>query len=289
MVVNNQLEYTEFSSINTHDITVIADEESVSFLRGANKCLVTLASLKLANYIKSYTLVHRMENTDEPAMIYPEHYTILSFYCGPEEPFAYFLGLWSKPFDFLSIRPGTYFSIIFKPATMYALTSIPLSEFNNRIVYLDEILPRTSSFLIDKISNATTFREKIKVWEQWFSLILNKKCNEQPIWLSNLVIEMHENASDANFFKTATSYSDRYIRKLFSKYVGASPKVTHKVARHKCALYNLHFFDDINYSDLSIKLGYYDQAHFINDFKQLQGSLPTTYLDLIPSFKCNKR
>ena len=69
----------------------------------------------------------------------------------------------------------------------------------------------------------------------------------------------------------------RNLQRLFSAYVGVSPKWV--IQR-----YRLHEAADraasggaIDWADLALDLGYADQAHFIRDFKRLVGQTPAEY------------
>ena len=40
--------------------------------------------------------------------------------------------------------------------------------------------------------------------------------------------------------------------------------------------------DKLDWPQLALELGYFDQAHLINDFRSIVGCSPTQYLKLIP-------
>ncbi len=69
----------------------------------------------------------------------------------------------------------------------------------------------------------------------------------------------------------------RTLQRLFSQYVGVSPKwVIRRYRLHEAAeqLADGHVLD---WSQMAVDLGYFDQAHFINDFKAIVGSAPAEY------------
>jgi AraC-like DNA-binding protein len=74
----------------------------------------------------------------------------------------------------------------------------------------------------------------------------------------------------------ATSRSPRSLQRLFREYVGVTPKwVLQRLRLHEAAERMLE--DDGDWAALALDLGYFDQAHFIKDFKAVTGRSPGEY------------
>jgi AraC-like DNA-binding protein len=78
-----------------------------------------------------------------------------------------------------------------------------------------------------------------------------------------------------------TGMGARKLQRIFNEYVGISPKW---VIRR----YRLHELIEIlksgkqpDWPQLALELGYFDQAHLINDFKSMVGSTPAQYQKLV--------
>ncbi len=69
----------------------------------------------------------------------------------------------------------------------------------------------------------------------------------------------------------------RLLQRLFAGYVGVSPKWVIKRYRVHEALGRLEAGRAIDWARLAVELGYFDQAHFIKDFKALTGRSPGEY------------
>jgi AraC-like DNA-binding protein len=69
----------------------------------------------------------------------------------------------------------------------------------------------------------------------------------------------------------------RALQRLFRDYVGASPKWV--IARYRLheAVAQLQAGRTLAWTELALALGYYDQAHFIRDFRRLVGCAPADY------------
>lgn len=71
--------------------------------------------------------------------------------------------------------------------------------------------------------------------------------------------------------------TERAVQRLFFGYVGASPRWVIKRYRTFEALERLADLRGVALSDLAQDLGYFDQAHFTNDFRKLTGHAPAKY------------
>jgi len=70
----------------------------------------------------------------------------------------------------------------------------------------------------------------------------------------------------------------RALQRLFNEYVGVSPKwVINRYRLHE-AIERLADGVDVDWTELALDLGYFDQAHFIRDFHRLVGRTPGEYV-----------
>ncbi|GAB3793328.1 helix-turn-helix domain-containing protein [Dyella agri] len=69
----------------------------------------------------------------------------------------------------------------------------------------------------------------------------------------------------------------RALQRLFRDYVGASPKWVIQRYRLHEAVAQLQAGHTLDWAGLALALGYYDQAHFIRDFRRLVGRAPADY------------
>jgi len=83
----------------------------------------------------------------------------------------------------------------------------------------------------------------------------------------------------------ATSFhlTIRTLERLFSKYAGINPKWVIKIFRFHDVVERIAGGTAINWSQLATDLGYFDQAHFIKDFRMMMGKTPQEY-----ALECNK-
>ena len=72
--------------------------------------------------------------------------------------------------------------------------------------------------------------------------------------------------------------SGRRLARLFALEVGLTPKLYARVLRFRRVLQLTHVDRPVDWSDIAHRCGYFDQAHFIRDFKEFSGLTPGDYL-----------
>jgi AraC-like DNA-binding protein len=74
-----------------------------------------------------------------------------------------------------------------------------------------------------------------------------------------------------------TGLSKRSVQRLFREYVGITPKWVIRRYRLHELIERLEAGDLLNWPDLALELGYFDQAHLIHDFRSITGYSPADY------------
>ncbi|MUL84906.1 MULTISPECIES: helix-turn-helix domain-containing protein [unclassified Mycolicibacterium] len=72
-------------------------------------------------------------------------------------------------------------------------------------------------------------------------------------------------------------WSMRTTQRVFRRYVGVTVKWVLCRYRLQQAALEIESVPGVDFADLAVRLGWYDQAHFINDFRSMLGSTPGEY------------
>ena len=119
------------------------------------------------------------------------------------------------------------------------------------------------------------------------SIVLNNKPYDHP-FLQFAVSQIFatNGTTSVDSLRNNISASRRYVEKLFKKNIGLTPKQFARLIRVKKASIFLQQkdFNGFLYS-VSESLNYYDQSHFLKDFKMVVGSTPTQFLSKQSSLK----
>jgi AraC-like DNA-binding protein len=121
------------------------------------------------------------------------------------------------------------------------------------------------------------------------SIVKEHKLQNKIVNALDLIIKNELN--NVNLITKELGISDTTLRNIFKEYLGISPKEAIRLERLNKALgYNIK--DEEMLLDIAFSLGYYDQSHFINDFKTAFGITPKEYYfseNLISDFYNFKR
>lgn len=72
-------------------------------------------------------------------------------------------------------------------------------------------------------------------------------------------------------------WSERTTQRVFRRYVGVPVKWVLCRYRLQHAALQIETVPDLDFADLAVRLGWYDQAHFSNDFRAMLGCTPGEY------------
>ena len=75
-----------------------------------------------------------------------------------------------------------------------------------------------------------------------------------------------------------TGWSERRFSQVFREETGLTPAVWRRVQRFQRAIAQLHAGAAVRWEKLALDCGFYDQAHFANEFRAFSGMDVTTYV-----------
>lgn len=182
----------------------------------------------------------------------------------------YFLGQTTNTIE-INLMTNTEIIIFeFAPWIPCQLFNYNFSLLTNRIIELKYL----NQEFVDDFEFITKYKEFETVKK--FHEIVNyyMSTNSASILIRdvyNLIMESSKN--DINFISQKVGYSTRYIQKIFKENVGLTPKKFKKIIEMRKEFERI-YNTNVSLTHLSIDMGYYDQSHFIKDFKQTYNSSP---------------
>jgi AraC-like DNA-binding protein len=187
-------------------------------------------------------------------------------------------GVTTRRFQVQLVGKGWVFGIKFWPGAFYPFYRAPVAALTNRAISLDAVFGAVGTDYERRVLACASADEMIDCAEQFLRTRLPEP--DEHVALINTMVE--QIAADRTITRVAEladriGVSQRTLQRLFGQYVGVGPKWVIQRYRLLEAAEQLAHNANVDLSSLAQALGYFDQAHFINDFRATVGSTPAEY------------
>jgi len=174
------------------------------------------------------------------------------------------------------------FFVIFRPCGAYQLLGVHQGDCRNNCVNLTDILGSQAAYFEDEVSQQITAIDIRSVVEQFFLKRVNQNTDRfNSIHLAQVIDYIRLNSCKKSLIKKVCrqqGYSISRLERHMRRIVGLSPKQYQRIMRFNAVL---KFINNIqlpyNWSQIAQRFGYFDQTHFINEFKLFYGMTPAEY------------
>ncbi|MBD1866263.1 AraC family transcriptional regulator [Cyanobacteria bacterium FACHB-471] len=186
-------------------------------------------------------------------------------------------GAHSKGFIINNDRRVAAMGVHFKPGGNAAFFKLPAGELHNQIISLEELWQGRATELREKLLETPTLSTRFLVLEQFLLTMVQspERCPAVDFALREF------KRSPIPTVRTVTEqigFSDRHFNQLFRDQVGLTPKRYCRVQRLQQVLHLLKGKKQVDWMEIAFTCGYFDQAHFIHDFRAFAHCTPTEYL-----------
>lgn len=166
------------------------------------------------------------------------------------------------------------FLIRIPPVILARHVAVPLNEIVNQSVSLDSLFPENGvrSLHEDCIQEYEEGLESGWAWKRFQSEL--KPLKPEPKYFKESIQRIRSRAGEISISSLASNLgiSQSKLEKDYKEFLGLSPKDYACLIRFRNAL--LLKKESSNLTDLAYRSGYYDQAHFIREFKKRTGQNP---------------
>lgn len=164
--------------------------------------------------------------------------------------------------------------ITLKPAGAYRFFRIPLHEVADRTVLADELFGREGCELHEQIDAAPTADAKVGVVQRFLLRLLRRNRRDEPVvdWMLDM-IDRSGGCIRIDRLSEKAGYTRRQIDRKFADFVGLSPKTVANIVRFQ-RVYSRALSSERKAPDKGLFESYYDQSHYIKEFKRFSGHTP---------------
>ena len=170
------------------------------------------------------------------------------------------------------------FGIKFRAGGFYPFYRQPIATLENQSIDISTCFADAGTMLREQILASLGFDAMCSVAEQFLLQHLPAP-DAQVEHVSKLLarIASDRDITSVEQLMAITGMDKRALQRLFQKYVGIGPKWVISRYRLHEAVAQVQEGKTVSWSELALELGYFDQAHFIRDFRQLVGLSPQEY------------
>ncbi len=168
----------------------------------------------------------------------------------------------------------------FWPGGAYPFLRVPQHEIADRVVALDAVWGGIARELHSRIADAATGVERARQVETILLARLNQCRNHDEAALKAIALILRAGGClSIDALARETGCNSRRLDRTFNTRVGLPPKTLCRIVRFQQVFKKIERqVHSPDWVQIALDCGYYDQPHFIKEFKAFAGKDPTSYL-----------
>lgn len=247
---------------------------------------------RLKEYVKCYYIYESETNVAFEDIVFPSGCIEIIFNLGTGKwqtavgdtfvttPPVELWGQIIRPLPIKSVGKNTMLGIRFFPHAAAYFLNDKVDLFNNQVIDLSNISDKAVNILYSRLLETTAWNKRIELIEKLLldRLSFSQRKLSKVAVVSSIMNEISQDDFFDNIENVASRYgiTSRYLQKLFLQYTGLTPKLYSKINRFQNSLH-LVTKKEISLTSIAYDCGYFDQSHFIREFKSFTGSTPSAY------------
>lgn len=188
--------------------------------------------------------------------------------------------------NFYKHHPDNHiFGIKFLPGGLYPFVPHDFTDLTNVTLDMELIFGKEANILAEELYHLPDFESRIARVEVFLMQHLLERKMRKFSFVKLATSFLSAKNADADIAKVAEQMNTNYktLSRTFYEVIGIAPKQFAQMQRFERALQLLFSETQTNCTEIGYQAGYYDQAHFIREFKKYANQTPTEYLEKIRS------
>lgn len=190
-----------------------------------------------------------------------------------------FIGISDIPsmVDFEKDSPAGNITIEFSPLGTYRFFNMQLGDFKNKICDYSDISQKAVLELEEKLVNTPIISEKLEIAQRYLLTLFMASSSDQIFDYCIQQILNTKGRVNISHLEKYTGYSARWLNMKFQSKIGISPKNLASIIRFQQYYHTLVNDTELFFLQKEFYNYYYDQSHFIKDFKRFTGYSPVHF------------
>ncbi|MBV6478278.1 MAG: hypothetical protein HGGPFJEG_01028 [Ignavibacteria bacterium] len=191
-------------------------------------------------------------------------------------PNSFINGINFKPFRLLKKGQQLFLGIQLNVISLKALFNIPAKEFNDAVVE-SSLICKSLDGLHLQLFFEKSFKAQVKIIKKWLYHKISISKHFSTIQkIHNWFYCQNISALKVKELSNKVCISQRQLRRLSTEWLGMNTETFILYNKYVSSLKLLHN-SDLSLTQIGIEAGYYDQSHFIREFKSYTNITPKEY------------
>lgn len=222
----------------------------------------------------------------------PDASISLYFFYGETYRNGFFYGTKAETQPFQIPKGIHVFGVRFQPGFSPSLQKpMRCAQFYNRAVPFEAVYEDCK--IASELMQTMDFLYQVALFLSWYNELYarNKERNTENVPLSYMKRAILESGGNVRMLEIASEsgHTVRYLREMFFRETGLSPKKYARIIRLQETMQSLHLDRQHDYANYAIDLGYSDQSHMIREFREFMHITPQKYVEMLQEKHYNQR
>ncbi len=191
---------------------------------------------------------------------------------------AIIVGCQTKHFVIDTSHPTTLLSVLFKSGVALDIFGLSAKELHNQIVTLKDLWGSKADHIYNRLMATHDVTERFCILENALQshMVHNRERHYAVDYALDTLVAGSQPMSIKDLQYEVALSPPRFIQ-VFRDEIGFTPKVFTRLQRFHRVLDIISDTSHVDWADLALQLGYYDQSHLINEFRKFAGISPSAY------------
>ncbi len=194
------------------------------------------------------------------------------------QPRSFVFGQITSPLEIAPTGTSGIVAARFEPDGFSSFYSFKATQMENRAVPLTDLFGEEGMLLEQKVLDAHTTESRIGILQQFLLEHVRNPVLIDRITSSSVELLLQLRGQvNVETLAEKQGISRRQLERRFADTIGLSPKQLSKMVRLQAAFKALERGAYDSLAALAAEAGYFDQAHFIKDFREFTGMSPSQF------------
>lgn len=185
-------------------------------------------------------------------------------------------GVNHSPFDLRKLGKQEFLGIQMNTLGLKSIFNMPVNECNDA-VYDGTLLCPDLGSVVDRLHGLVSFQDRVRVLVDWIRGRLYHRQDDKSLKRASELLNVTSKGQvTVRGICNDIGLSDRQLRRFTQDWFGMTTEELILYRRYLNTLHLLHK-DSLNLTDIGLEAGYYDQAHFIREFRRFTHITPGEY------------